>query len=306
MPKKTRRTRFDRQIVSVFSDTHAGHDLGLMSPKTMDIVPVPTKNQDGKTTQEWIARPVNLTPYQSWLWHEVYTPNIKATFDFANGDPVTVVHNGDLSQGVKYIDKHVSVDTALQMFAATANLMPWFEYKNLKAFRVIWGTDSHIFGDNSTPRIVTEMLKKDYPKVDIKQTAHSLLDVGGVLLDIAHHGPSGGIRNWTEPNMFMYYTRSLMADAIDRDMRPPDAVIRSHFHRRIEGTLTKFYAKYGRVRTWYLLLPSYQGMNGYARQRSRSADMVLNGHVDLEIINGVLHDIIWRVTAVDQKTYEVL
>lgn len=304
MATKKRKTnkRVDRRILAVFSDTHAGDKYGLLNPKATRVVEVPV-DQDGGTGTKLVEWPVDPNPFQAWLWG-VYEKNIKKTMDLADGDDVMVVHNGDLTQGWKYPSEMLD-DMGSQMLLGTANMMPWFEFPNVKWFKLIWGTASHIFGNGSSPRIIHRILKQSYPKVDVSLSKHSILDFGGVVFDVAHHGPGGGIRNWTRGNVARYYLTSLILDYLEDGKDPPDVVIRSHYHVKVEESITKF-NKSGRVRSTIVVTPSYQGLNEYSRQVTKSVGKSVNGHVAFEIINGKLHDIHWHDDTRDVREMEVI
>ncbi len=292
--------KIERKLLAVFSDTHAGDKYGLLNPDAKMLIDTPT-DDGGTEVKEW---PVQPNPFQAWLWDK-YQKNIKATMDLADGDPVMVVHNGDLTQGWKYPSEMLE-DMGAQMLLGSANMEPWFKYPNVKWFKLIWGTASHIFGNGSAPRIIHQLLKRSHPKVDITLNKHTLLEFGGVLFDIAHHGPSGGIRNWTRGNVARYYLTSLMADYVDDNKRPPDVVVRSHFHTKIEEYVVKFYKKWGRIRSEFVLTPSYQGINEYTRQVTRSVGKVSNGHVVFEVIDGRVIDTHWFEDVRDIRELEVV
>jgi len=294
----------ERQILVVFSDTHGGDKKGLLNPDTMLYQEVPVMSDSGMAVE---LQPVQVTlnPYQRYLW-DIYQKHIEETFALADGDPVAVFHNGDLTQGIKYRDGLNYSDMGSQFFVGASNMRPWFGYQNMRWFRVIWGTDSHIFGEGTAPRLIFDALKRDYPKVDLNMSQHSLATFGGVTFDIAHHGPTGGKRSHLRGNELRYYIKSLMDDEIKRDHKPPDVVVRGHYHVRVEEYVVDWYGKYGRHRTIACISPSYQGMNEHARQMSQSADRVTNGHVAFEIVNGKVLDVHWFCHSVDMRKKEVL
>lgn len=304
LPKRVKQTRkHDRKILVVFSDTHGGHRKGLLNPDTQILEEVIYSTEDGQQV-ELTPTPVSLNPYQKWLW-DVYQKNIEETFDLADGDPVAVFHNGDLTQGIKYWDGLDFTSLGSQFFVATSNMRPWFTYDNMKWFRIVWGTDSHIAGEGSAPRIVTTLLKNDYPEVDIRTVQHSLAEFGGLTHDIAHHGPNNSVRSWLKGNTPRYYTKSMIFDAIKEGKKPPDTVFRGHFHQKVEEWVVEWLGT-GRQKTLFCMTPSYQGMNEYARQRTASANRVINGHVAVEIIDGKILDVHWFTSTVDVRTKEVL
>lgn len=288
----------------MFSDTHGGHKQGLLNPETKLAVEVVKRDAEGNVYSEIEYRPAVLNPVQEWLW-EVYQDNINKTMELADGDDVMVIHNGDLSQGNKYNPTELE-DVGTQFLVASSNMRPWFNHSNVKWFKLIWGTASHIYHDGSTPRLVFDALHREYPNVELSQSKHSLLKFFGITMDIAHHGPGAGGRNWLKGNEARYYTKSLMADSVQYDdVRPPDIVCRSHYHSVVEEYVVEFYKKWGRVRTLFTLTPSYQGLNEFSRQVTRSKPKIVNGHVAYEIINGKLHDVHWFTDFRDARQLEV-
>jgi len=59
------------------------------------------------------------------------------------------------------------------------------------------------------------------------------LDINGVLFNIAHQGPSTGIRIWTRGNQIRYNLRSYYLECIESGIRIPRYIVRSHRHNWI-------------------------------------------------------------------------
>jgi hypothetical protein len=137
--------------------------------------------------------------------------------------------------------------------------------------------------------------------------------------DAAHHGPSAGIREWTQGNQLRYYARSAVLHDLTRGLLPPAAIFRAHFHRywpetvhtRINLWLLAALAAFEQARAGTLppetlsailqlpdtthvhqfeiiLLPGYVGMNEYGRQASGSTPTISIGLIATEIIDGRL------------------
>src|SRR6478735_2064182 len=91
--------QWDNCVVVVLSDIHSGHRLGLMS----DTVTLYDEDEMGN--------PVPYTPRQTasqkFLWR-LYKENIDRSVEIANGRPIIVIHNGDLTQGNKHAEQLVS------------------------------------------------------------------------------------------------------------------------------------------------------------------------------------------------------
>jgi len=252
-----------RKLLAALSDTHAGHRFGLMDPS----VTLYDEDEQG-----------NLIPYtpepsaiQRWLWR-CYQDDVANAMAFANGDPLVVLHNGDLTWGRKYARELVSTREADQILIAVANMQPWFEYDDLQAVRFSHGTGSHAFYEATAAVLVSEQLRALHPDTDIGVVRHGLLSLDGVRVDYAHHGPTPGIRQWTQGNQLRYYLRSLMNDEIIRGREPPRVVIRSHYHTYCRETLRVHGAC-----EWVsdiVVTPAYCGLSEYAQQATRSGYLI--------------------------------
>jgi len=283
-----------RRIAVAFADIHCGHYSGLC-PEGMKL---PSPEDDPETT--WTP---TLTDTQRWLWscYEADRNGIKA---LANGDPITVIVNGDITWGKKYPDGLISSRDYDQCAIAASCLIRWLTMVNVDKLRLITGTQSHESGEGSTPYTVAAMLQavKD---CDVAVSRHSLFSIDGVVIDCAHHGPTPGMRQWTSGNQLRYYLKSLMNDEIQRHRTPPRVVVRSHYHTYARETV-----RVNGAERWVsdiVVTPAYCGMTHYATQVTRSAYLQSAGMVALEIIDGELvkiHDQFTR--AHDLRTEEEL
>jgi len=285
-----------RRIVAVLSDTHAGHRLGLMPPNLTLYDEAPDGTQTPYTPQQ--------TAVQQWLWRH-YTADLAAVVNLAGGDPITVIHNGDLTWGRKYASELVSTREANQYLIACANLEPWLRLPNLTALRLSHGTGSHGFQEGTDVALVSELLRARYPLSDIGVCRHGLADVDGVLIDYAHHGPPPGSRNWLTGNNLRYYIRSLMQDELLRGRTPPRVVLRAHYHTYQRETV-RVPAQYGEAVTDGILTPAYCGLSEFAQQATRSAYLIGCGLVALEIVDGRLVEVWPMHRTVDLRREERL
>ena len=216
MARKLNR-KSDRRILVVTSDWHAGHKLGLMNPETV----LYSQRIDGKGQGKIEQMDYTLGEFQRYLWHDVWIPGIERVKELAAGCPIGVIVNGDITHGNKYPEQLVTTSVANQFLIAEGNVQPWLAMPNVNLLRFAIGTNSHIFGEATSPVIVSELLKPKYPKVNIGTVHHGLLDVMGVRVDYAHHGPSQGIREWTKGNQLRYYLKSIMSGALKNGEKPP-------------------------------------------------------------------------------------
>lgn len=290
------RKRASRKIVLQFADTHGGHKLGLMGPG------VTLYDQDERGNP--VPYSPHLTATQEFLWR-CYEEDLAEAEKLASGDPVIIIHNGDLAWGDKYPRQLVSTRKADQVAIAVANIERAMELPNVQAVRLIHGTGAHTFLEGTATILVAEQLKARHPLVDVACLIHGLFDISGVSLDCAHHGPSPGIRNWTAGNQLRYYTRSVMLDALADGEKPPDVLVRAHFHTKRHETV-RIETVRGVFKTEAFILPAYSGLSDYGHQVTRSKHRISVGMIPLEIEADILKSVspLWRT--VDLRTKERL
>jgi len=288
--------KHSRRIVVFFADTHAGHSLGLMSPG----ITLFDEDEEGNL----VPYTPRLTATQEYLWR-CYEDDLGSVKDLAAGDPIILVHDGDLTQGVKYPSQLVSTRQADQLIIACENLRRALQLPNATTLRLMHGTGSHTFGEGTSPLLVVRQLGAEYPGLNVKSSSHALLNVDGVTFDVAHHGPGPGGRNWLAGNILRYYTRSLMLDELADGGQPPDVVVRAHFHSLVLETVLLI-TKRGIYTTEAFVLPSYCGLSEFGRQVTRSTYRISCGLVAVEIVGGKLAGVhpFWRIN--DLRTREVL
>jgi hypothetical protein len=286
--------KYDRFIVALFSDTHAGHKLGLLNPETE----ISEYDHEGKEYK----RKIELGSTQAFLW-ELYTKHLKELEKLAGKNDIYSFHLGDLTQGKKYRDNLVWSDDYGQYTAAFYNMLPMLRIKNVKVFRMVWGTPSHIFQENTAPKMVYDRLRTKFSSKNIRAVPHGLMDARGVVIDYAHHGFFPGSRNWLKGNVARYDIKSMMQDEIDLGHTPPHLMVRGHFHQRLEELVIKF-ANGFKYETRGLLIPSYTMLDDYARQVAKSPSRVTNGMAAVEVIDGRIHYVHWLTKTSDVRVKE--
>lgn len=284
-----------RFVFVALSDTHAGHIYGLLNPETR----FKEFDEEGEA-YDYYPR---LTKSQEYLW-DLYTEHINKIREIAKGDPIIVLHNGDLTIGIKYPRQMSFTAISNQIIAACYNLYPLFELPNLKAVRLTYGTQSHELWEGTAPRLVMAKLESKYNGKDVRLVKHGLSEIGDLTFDYAHHGPYPGSRKWLEGNVARYYLRDLMMRKILSGLKPPKIVMRAHYHTPIEEKLTlkadgKFY------RSYLFITPSYQLLGDYALQKTQSIDSVTNGSLVL-VCEGdnLIEEPIWLTKHSDIRTKE--
>ena len=279
-------------IVLVETDTHAGHKLGLCNPDAVIL------NDDGESTGP------DLGTFQRYLW-DLRTEYINKVVGLADGDEIIHLHGGDITQGQKYMQQLISTRIADQFAIADANMWPIYRLPNVERGRLISGTSSHIFGEGTSEIEVATRLQLRFPDKNIRPLAHSLIDIDGLELDVAHHGPGAGIRQWTRGNVARHYLRSKIWQDYKTRGKAPDLYLRGHYHTFVWETL--------RIRwqgEWcehhLIVLPSWCGMTEYARQSTKSEYEITNGLIALEVEGGELVNIHPLEKTLDLRTKESL
>jgi len=289
-----------RRVITVcLTDTHGGHQLGLLIPGTEVF--------DTDERGNLYPRRATLTRTQSYL-HRTLVADLAVAKQIADGDEIILVHGGDVTHGNTYPEQLVSTRLADQILIGAANLSFIIDQlrPNITKLRLVRGTNSHIFGEGSAPILITRQLQSDHPDLDIGFSNHYLLDIEGKTIDVAHKGPSPGSRRWLKGNMLRYYTVDIMLGCLVDGEKPPDALVRGHFHEFCHETVRQT-NKRGVYQTEAIILPSYCGLSDHGREATRSTSHVGNGLVVFEILPDRLTPIYEKTIHItDVRTKEVL
>ena len=287
----------ERRVILVdLSDTHAGSKLALMSP---DV-----KLHDEDEAGNLVKYAPELTASQRHLWN-VYQKCINFTSEYAEKDEILVIHNGDLTQGMKYPRALVSTRVSDQVAIAVENLSPWLELPNVKHLRISVGTGAHNLTEGATELLAAQVLKERYPKKSVEVLYHGLLTVNDVVIDYAHHGPYPGSRAWLRGNVARYYLKSLMMDAAMSGKPIPQLVLRAHYHTPLQ--VTENMTVQGQFKEATLLIsPSFSMLDDHAHQATRSTDTITNGIYLAELLPRTVNRIIPYFKTVDIRTQETI
>lgn len=264
-----------RIVLLQMGDTHAGSKYGLLHPETE----LERETETGKIIK---YRP-ELNEIQKLLFYEIYQPGIKEAIRFAGKDDIHVIHMGDPTDGIIYLDDKYSIKVSDHILMADANAQEVLQYPNVKRYRMIRSTSSHTFGDSSED-LLLRLLRRKYPDKDIATHTHGLYHIKEVntTIDVSHHGPSSGIRKWLEGNNFRYYMRDIVIREILKRRTPPDIISRAHTHSKLKEFLSV--EEYD---IWGFITPPMQFPTTYARKVTNSVFEVSIGMLMIEI---VLHD----------------
>ena len=260
-----------RRIVAALSDTHAGSRYALCNPATL------LRDDDRGEYHP------TLTLGQQWLW-DCYERDVLSVMELANGSPVDVLPLGDIVQGLRFIDGLAQSRFADQLAIAAANSEPWWVHDNVQSVTIVSGTGVHEGGEGSAAELVATLWQAQI--VD-----HALLNVDGLTLDVAHHGPSTGIRQWTSGNVARFYLR----DRIMRDDPPARVYLRAHRHDYIRETV------YVPATADIVVTPAYQLPTAYVRQTTQSPSAAICGMLALEIVDGRLVEVWPMIHKVDLR-----
>lgn len=286
-----------RRVVVSLADTHGGHKLGLLNPDTV----LWEEDENGDLQPHKPA----LTHFQLYLWQAVCEDRQKV-IELAGRDELIILHNGDLTQGIRFRENLVSSGRLSdQIEIAFRNLLPWVALPNVQTARVVIGTGVHNMGEGASERLVTRLLKERFPEKDVTVLRHSLLDIGGVTFDVAHHGPHPGSRDWLKGNVARLYLRDLMTREVKSGNVPPRVVARAHYHKWVRVTE---YDEIGgtAVTSDLVILPSYCGLDDHAQKATQSVNVQTHGCVAFELVDGELRDIHPFKRSLDLRTKETL
>jgi len=271
MPPIFTRSKRQRYVIAVVADSHGGSAVGLLTGA--EVVYHPESNE-----------------VQRYLWH-LYTSNIEQVVELADGDPIVVLHDGDITHGTKYPEGLMKgITREQQRTVGRWNMRPWYAVKNVKGVWLLTGTGAHDWMQMSSEVKIAHQLKNEFPRIDTRVRHLGLFNLGKETIDVSHHGPGGGSREWLRGNVARYYLRDRAYK--DRRMgRPPSrAYLRGHFHVNIWETIrTRWNNK--RVTYDLIVVPSFCAVNWHTRQVTRGDPELCNGMYALEVLDGRLHGV---------------
>lgn len=293
--------KYTRKIVIARGDTQSGHAGGLLNPET--IIPTVDIDKQGRKVVSGYEE-VRLNPVQKRMWQWTQA-DLKEVKKLAGKDEMVFIEMGDMTQGNVFKDDLAETSMSKQVWISFYNSKPWLDIPNVRRMRAVKGTGVHVWGEGSTESLLTFMLQKEYPKKNIQISDHYLLNVNGCVLDISHHGPGAGMRNWTRGNAFELYVKSILLDDLNAPRTPPNVILRAHKH---EFTYAHaIHQVNGQV--WQLpgfIVPPQCFIGSHAQKVMNSPSTMGVGTLALELINGKLYQ--WHALThyVDLRTEEVL
>jgi len=279
-----------RTIIAIVSDSHGGYRYGLMNP---DVV-LFDEDREGNPVP-FRPRP---TATQEYLWN-LFTESTQKILELAGRDKILLLHNGDETHGNGHANELVTTRIADQVLIAASNFKSWITNPKVVAARFTIGTPVHNFKEGSSTLLVADMLAKEHKKHDVRAVNHGLLTFNQFSIDYAHHGPQPGSREWLKGNVARFYLRDLMIREIVAGNRPPDLVLRGHYHEPVIEQV-----RVGEHVSTIIIAPAMAIIGEYARKVTQSRHQVTNGIIALEVVDGKLLDIHQFTNTLDLRTKE--
>lgn len=285
-----------RKIIPVIADTHGGYLFGLLNPKTElppfeDISPEPFKPK--------------LTPTQEMIW-ELFVKDKQEIVRLAGDDEIFLIHVGDVTQGTLLRNQMlVTPRLADQLLIAKDVISTWIELPNLKTARFVKGSGIHSMKHGSSELELAHYFRKKYNK-DIQAWYHMILDIDNVIIDVAHKGSTSGKRKWLEGNEVRRYIQDIALKEIINGRRPPDIVLRGHYHDRVMATAHIHTDKLTH-HIWGAICPAYSlfGTDDWTKSATASKGYMTVGTLALEIINNKLIEIHDFTHSIDIRRHEI-
>jgi len=263
-------------IVAFTTDEHAGHVLGLCSPDS-----VLEREGPNRTMEKYHP---SLTATQQWLW-QARTEDIGGLEMLAGEDEIIVFDLGDPVQGNAFPRELVSTRQADQLEIAHSNKVPILSLPTVRRAFFVKGTGVHELGEGSAQMTLAKRLAAELHK-PIEVMYHAEVEIDGYVMDLAHHGPPPGVRNWLRGNVLRLYTQSIMDDALKSEHAPPNFLARGHYHQYVTEVVTRQNAKTWECRA--TICPAYCLIDDYARKVAKSPYRATVGMIALEIVGGRL------------------
>jgi hypothetical protein len=263
----------------VLSDLHCGSKLGILPPKF--------ELDDGNVIGQ------NMLQAEMWkfwtgdLWKYIdQRAKTRETIVVCNGDLIDSLHHQTFQV--------VSNDPLEHIVIATSILTPIAaKYKTY----VIRGTPAHVMASGSADEQVAQEIGAEKVAGDrkVRSSFHLKLNFAGALFDFAHQGPNPGTRMWLFGNSLRGYARTIVLDALVRHDRPPDCVVRSHFHRKCLETINDYNHECKAIVT-----PALQFKTEYSHMIVSHESIADVGATVISIDDGRISDVEFRVLSLSQ------
>ena len=285
------------KIAACLSDTHCGHRLGVCNPATL------LDDVDGRGQRYQQA--IQVTETQRTIWEKMESDRA-AVAELAQGRPVALIVNGDLTHGLKHPEDLMSMYLHHQILIAFGILEAWLTDPDLKieSLRLVQGTAAHTLSGATEP-LVAQLVSFRHPGLDVGVVFHGLFYVEGAPIDAVHRGPYPGSREWLKGNVAKLSLKSMMLRELLDGRTPPRVVLRAHYHRYLRET-ERVTSKGITYESDVIMTPSYCGMDLHGHHATQGLSWQDHGMVALEMAAGKLVDVKPLVETLDLRTREVL
>ena len=256
-------------------------------------------NADGED-EEWAPIP---TSTQRYLW-ELLDEKLGEVASWAGGDEIILLHTGDATQGDRFGEAAIEGVTKSDQRKIAASNIAYIckRLPNVKKARLITGTLVHV-PDCAEARIAAS-LRQD-TGLDVQSAHHERLNISGAVIEVAHHGPHPGTRDWTRGNVALYHLRSRIYEDRRQGVRPADAYIYGHFHQFVSVPHEDEWLNERRMLR-LVVAPSMVGLGHFARKVAKSPAFITHGLVGYEIMNGGISQVVAFKRTLDLRKEETL
>lgn len=255
-----------RTIMAIIADTHCGSSTGLQPPSWM--------TQDGQI--------INHSVLQSWIYTQFIEGAEAVRTERKSGDRLIVIHDGDPIDGVHHeTPQLITTRPDEQQRIHISCMKSWLEIAGynpeIDSIFYLAGTPAHERPGAVASEVIARVLSAvpSTPPSDQNEQDGQFVwykwrrRVNGVLIDIAHKGPTPGKRAWLKGNNLRLHIQSMYWDCLNNKLDIPEIYIRAHQHRWIYPV--SYQDNQGKITAF--LTPSYQGKSEYVYQLDLS-DMI--------------------------------
>lgn len=229
------------RILASVGDTHTNSTLGLCPPYV--------ELEDGGG---YIPSAFQLQMWDMWLDYVGTVSELSLLYDA----PVYTALNGDICDGNHHDSFQLITrnPSTMQKIARRA-LLPLVDISD--AVYVIRGTEAHSGGSGS----LEEEFARDIGAIRSAKGVFTwpklLLNVGGTIIDIAHHTSMGRLP-WTSKNAANKLASLVLFEYANRGQKVPHLALRSHNHRYADS--------FTHYRVRGICMPAWQGKTEYVNR----------------------------------------
>ena len=274
--------------VVVTSDHHIGSTVGLCPPEVY-------LDDGGEYKQTKLQA-------EAWkFWDKDFWPHV---WNRAKSRKTILVFNGDLIDGDHHDTNQIWTKSVFEQVRVATDILVKLT-ERADASYIVRGTAAHVQPSGTAEEAIAQKLKSTRvsgASVGARSIYHLMLNVYGVEMNIAHHGPNPGRRVWTYGNELRSYTRTIVLDGLIARGRgekvvPPDVLIRSHVHHKVKETCTD----YGHICQSFIT-PAWQWKTEHAHKVVSHEDIADVGGLIIDIDDGEVTNAEFRTLPISQSS----